>query len=258
MARFENPPYYISAYGLAVKRGYTGTLDEWLESLHGGKGDKMQLRCQGNVLQWRWVTADGEPAGEWKDLMEITSGGVVVKEELQTIVETYIQENADQIALQGEPGVTFTPEVDAQGNLSWRNDGGLANPETVNLTGPQGEQGPQGEAGPRGEQGPQGEAGDTPVKGKDYYTDADKVEMAESVLAELPISVDEEGYTDISGLRQVTATSVVQSDNTITVTTTLEGGTTSTSVITLDENDYPVTITTDGVACAVSWTGFEE
>jgi len=26
-------PYYISAYGLAVKRGYTGTLDEWLEGL---------------------------------------------------------------------------------------------------------------------------------------------------------------------------------------------------------------------------------
>lgn len=29
----NNEPYYISAYGLAVKRGYVGTLDEWLESL---------------------------------------------------------------------------------------------------------------------------------------------------------------------------------------------------------------------------------
>jgi len=31
------PPYYISAYALAVNRGYTGTLDEWLESLQGEK-----------------------------------------------------------------------------------------------------------------------------------------------------------------------------------------------------------------------------
>lgn len=29
----NNEPYYISAYGLAVKRGYEGTLDEWLDSL---------------------------------------------------------------------------------------------------------------------------------------------------------------------------------------------------------------------------------
>lgn len=37
---------------------------------------------------------------------------------------------------QGERGVTFTPSVDAEGNLSWSNDGGLPNPETVNIRGP--------------------------------------------------------------------------------------------------------------------------
>lgn len=32
------PSYYITAYGLAVMRGFTGTLDEWLESLIGAIG----------------------------------------------------------------------------------------------------------------------------------------------------------------------------------------------------------------------------
>lgn len=36
----------------------------------------------------------------------------------------------------GEQGVTFTPSVDADGNLSWSNDGGLPNPATVNIRGP--------------------------------------------------------------------------------------------------------------------------
>ena len=35
---YENPPYYITAYGLAVKRGCTGTEDEWLKSLRGPSG----------------------------------------------------------------------------------------------------------------------------------------------------------------------------------------------------------------------------
>lgn len=35
----ERAQYYLSAYGLAVKLGYKGTLEEWLESLKGEKGD---------------------------------------------------------------------------------------------------------------------------------------------------------------------------------------------------------------------------
>lgn len=38
----------------------------------------------------------------------------------------------------GKPGVTFTPSVDQEGNLSWTNDQELPNPETVNIRGPQG------------------------------------------------------------------------------------------------------------------------
>ena len=45
-------------------------------------------------------------------------------------------------------------------------------------TGPQGPTGPQGEKGPQGETGPQGPAGAAPVKGTDYFTEADKQELA--------------------------------------------------------------------------------
>lgn len=44
----------------------------------------------------------------------------------------------------GTNGATFTPSVDANGNLSWTNDKGLANPATVNIKGPKGDSGEGG------------------------------------------------------------------------------------------------------------------
>lgn len=35
---YNNPPYYLTAYGLAVKQGFKGSLDEWLISLIGPPG----------------------------------------------------------------------------------------------------------------------------------------------------------------------------------------------------------------------------
>ncbi len=35
MGMYDNPPYYLSAYGLAVLHGYEGTEEEWLASLQG-------------------------------------------------------------------------------------------------------------------------------------------------------------------------------------------------------------------------------
>ena len=53
-------------------------------------------------------------------------------------------------------------------------------------TGPEGPQGPKGEPGAKGDPGatgPQGPAGHTPVKGTDYFTAADKSEIAEAAAA---------------------------------------------------------------------------
>lgn len=44
----------------------------------------------------------------------------------------------------GKDGATFTPSVDAGGNLSWSNNGGMSNPATVNIKGPAGPAGPAG------------------------------------------------------------------------------------------------------------------
>lgn len=47
----------------------------------------------------------------------------------------------------GDAGVTFTPSVDAGGNLSWTNNGGLTNPTTRNIKGSTGATGPAGADG---------------------------------------------------------------------------------------------------------------
>lgn len=84
----------------------------------------------------------------------------------------------------GQNGYTFTPSVSAEGVISWTNDGGLVNPEPVNIKGP---------AGANGQQGPAGTNGKTPVKGTDYFTEADKAELVEAVLTALPDG-DTEAY----------------------------------------------------------------
>lgn len=47
----------------------------------------------------------------------------------------------------GANGVTFTPHLSADGVLSWTNDGGLANPDPVNIKGAPGAKGDKGEPG---------------------------------------------------------------------------------------------------------------
>lgn len=52
--------------------------------------------------------------------------------------------------------------------------------------GPTGATGATGPQGPKGDTGPAGADGKTPVKGTDYYTEADIAEMVDRVLAALP------------------------------------------------------------------------
>lgn len=85
----------------------------------------------------------------------------------------------------GRDGVTFTPAMSAAGDLSWSNDGGLANPETVNLKGPKGDTGAQG---PKGDTGPAGADGKTPMKGTDYFTPTDVNEIAAEAAKKVDIS----------------------------------------------------------------------
>ena len=100
----------------------------------------------------------------------------------------------------GKDGVTFTPSMSDDGDLSWTNDGGKANPQTVNLkgpkgdtgargpagtdgakgdTGPEGPRGPQGEQGPQGKTGPQGETGPQGLTGPQGPAGADGAKGAD-------------------------------------------------------------------------------
>ena len=104
----------------------------------------------------------------------------------------------------GQNGATFIPSVSADGIISWTNDKDLPNPEPVNIKGTKGDKGDKGDRGPQGVQGIQGERGEqgqkgdkgdrgeqgpigatgpkgadgyTPIKGTDYWTEADKAEI---------------------------------------------------------------------------------
>lgn len=60
----------------------------------------------------------------------------------------------------GPMGAVFTPTVSSSGIISWTNNGGLTNPDSVNIRGPKGEKGDSiiGPIGPQGERGPAGES----------------------------------------------------------------------------------------------------
>lgn len=75
-------------------------------------------------------------------LKEVTSGMTKVSK-----VDQYKEFSVSGNGTAGEDGATFTPHVDAEGNLSWTNDKELANPETVNIKGERGLRGQAGEDG---------------------------------------------------------------------------------------------------------------
>jgi hypothetical protein len=98
--------------------------------------------------------------------------------------EQYVQDYVEAKCYEGVDGAVYTPMVASDGTLSWTNDGGLPNPPTVNIMGPQGPEGKKGVdgtvefneltaeqlemiRGPQGIQGPVGPEGPVGPKGQD-------------------------------------------------------------------------------------------
>lgn len=77
-------------------------------------------------------------------------------------------------------GIVSTGEPGTQASVT---NAGTDSTAVLNFVIPRGE---NGETGAKGETGATGEAGYTPVKGVDYFTDADKSEMIQAVLDALP------------------------------------------------------------------------
>ena len=113
------------------------------------------------LLKIQNLTATVEPGDEAKvEVGENENGGIHLQFTLA----------------KGADGITFTPNVDDEGNLSWSNSGDLPNPPPVNI---KGEKGADGEIGPMGPTGPSGPQGPKGEDGKDYIlTDDDKSELA--------------------------------------------------------------------------------
>lgn len=122
--------------------------------------------------------------------------------------------NSINLDIEGEliyakDGVTFIPNVNENGEISWSNNGDLKNPEPRNIKGPQGPQGERGEKGEKGDKGDTGERGEKGEKGDKGDTGA-------------------EGYSP--------SASVVRGEGKATITITDKNGTTSADVFDGQEN----------------------
>lgn len=122
MGVYDNPPYYLSAYSLAVKRGFVGSIDEWLASL---KGNKVELRCQDNKIQWRWrsnTELDKSAIDDtWKELLDVSEvkNAVENAETAKRDAET-AKEAAENAAKHAEEEITHARyfNIDEHGAVS--------------------------------------------------------------------------------------------------------------------------------------------
>ena len=174
-------------------------------TLRGTKGEVLTCPKFTLVID-NTVNTDGEVAEAGKNELTDLSKQVLEAQKatynankIKNEVETKLA-NGEFVGEQGEQGATYTPNVSADGVISWTNDRGLDNPHPVNIKGVQGKkgdkgdqgiQGVQGIQGERGIQGEKGEKGDkgqdgyTPIKGVDYYTATDKEEFRKALSTEL-------------------------------------------------------------------------
>lgn len=131
------------------------TVPDWAMSERGRV--KMQLTLMGEgkaVRSYVW---------DMRVLPSLNAGGTPpapVRDWLDELEERITQ------GAKGDPGAVFTPSVSSEGVLSWSNNGGLDNPESVSIRGPKGDTGATGAQGPQGSQGEKGETGATGPQGE--------------------------------------------------------------------------------------------
>lgn len=95
--RAELLQYYLSAYAIAKKHGYTGTEEQWLQSLHGADGRGTKMQYQGKVIQW---ATDGTE--DWHDLVDMQG----IQDEITQDAQTTITASANQAAQEATAAAT--------------------------------------------------------------------------------------------------------------------------------------------------------
>lgn len=136
--RGSKPFWYLSAYALAVKHGYTGTEEEWLAELVGPQG----------------------PAGQDGSGVEIR-GTYADLEALEEAISNPNQGDMYNVGTAAPYQIYMWDETTPPG--AWVNQGQLQGPKGD--TGPQGIPGPEGPKGDTGDTGPQGAKGETGAQG---------------------------------------------------------------------------------------------
>lgn len=144
-----------------------------------------------DLVNFQTVTIPGITVHETADGVKITA------ESGDKVTTATVKNGRDgEQGPQGEPGPQG-PKGDT-GATGPQGERGVQGPQGIQgiqgpqgpagATGPQGPRGYQGEKGDKGATGPQGPAGangKTPVKGTDYFTEAEKAEMVAAVKAAL-------------------------------------------------------------------------
>jgi len=159
MSKNTMPPYYLDAYGVAVRNGFAGTEEEWLESIRGPAGETGPQGPKGDTGATGAQGAKGDtgPQGPKGDTgaqgpKGDTGQGFVVKGYYATATALAAAVTAPTAG--DAYGVGTASPYDIYiwdgANSTWVNNGAL-----------QGAKGDTGAQGPKGDTGPQGPKGDT-------------------------------------------------------------------------------------------------
>lgn len=178
--------YYLSAYAIAQKHGYTGTEAEWLASLKGDKGDKGDaftydmftaeqleaLKVKGDKGDKGDAGAKGDKGDPGKDGADGAPGAKGDKGDPGTPGKD------------GTPGAKGDPGADGHSPVITASKSGKvttikSDDETIATVndGTDGKDGAPGKDGTPGADGAPGADGYTPVRGTDYWTAADIAEI---------------------------------------------------------------------------------
>ena len=161
---------YFSAYGIAVKHGYTGTEEEWLASLKGDPGEPVVIRFDqtSGQLQWKY-----QNESTWHDVLSLEElQGALVSSTIAQAQEAKDAAEAAQAAAEAASSASQEASehmayIGSNGNwYQWSAGEGKMVDSGVKAQGPIGQTGPQGPQGKQGVQGIQGEKGNQGDKGE--------------------------------------------------------------------------------------------
>ena len=182
---YNNPPYYLSAYGLAVKHGFKGTEEEYLASLKGETG----------------ATGPTGPTGAQGPTGPIGETGPT-----GPVGPTGAAGAAGPTGPTGAPGQTGPAgEAGPTGPTGPTGETGATGPAgplgpTGPAGGPTGPTGPTGPAGAAGPTGPTGPAGENGVASFNSRTGAVMPQSGDYNATQIPVSGEPEAETVAAAL----------------------------------------------------------